>query len=207
MSAFHVVVRPRPHTAPSRALAPLYGLFDVVVDGVNITAKIGEGVALSLLADLAGAVAQLAQARRDRVCLQLYVTEEVWELGLEACGSDVLVTVYRTGPAAEVAVFERRVSLAALRDGVLSALAEARLEKSGPRPIVRALQQAQEVLETAWPPVERKKRRTDQVELATEERAELSFRLAGRFRRARRSPNRAAGPAHARDGELQDFRW
>src|SRR5690348_5218641 len=56
MSAIQVVVRPRPETAPTTALAPLYGLFDVIIVGVNITARLGEVQALALLSDLGSAV-------------------------------------------------------------------------------------------------------------------------------------------------------
>ena len=97
MSAFHVVVRPRPDRAPSPALAPLYGLFDVIVDGINITARITDGFALSLLADLSHAVAALASGRAARTVVQLYAEEDVWELGLERVNDDVLVTVFRSG--------------------------------------------------------------------------------------------------------------
>ena len=91
MSALHVVVRPRPAKVPSAALAPVHGLFDLVVDGVNLTARIGSGQALAVLAELGQAVASLASGRRDRVTLQLYADDEAWELGLEADASDVLV--------------------------------------------------------------------------------------------------------------------
>ncbi|HEY1537065.1 MAG TPA: hypothetical protein VGF76_23755, partial [Polyangiaceae bacterium] len=58
------------------ALAPLYGLFDVIVDGVNITARLGEGQALALLSDLGSAVSSLARGKRDRETLQLYTDDE-----------------------------------------------------------------------------------------------------------------------------------
>lgn len=198
MPAFHVVVHPRPDNAPSRALAPLHGLFDVIVDGVNITAKIGEGVALSLLADLAGAVAQLAAGRRARAFLPLYAADEVWELGLEASAADVLLTVYRTSPTAEVAVFERRVTLTALRDGVLSALSEA-LDKSGiPASIRQALEQQARALDAAWPPVPRIARSTRSLQLAADCRSDLTFRITGDFRRPVEPPVR-----HERRAEVE----
>jgi hypothetical protein len=123
MSAI-VVVRHRPHSAPDPALAPLHGLFDVLVDGINVTARVGEGQALIVLGELGLAVAALASGRRERITLPLYSDDEVWELGLEAAGDDVLITVFRSGAAPEVAVHERRVGLAELRAGVLAALDE-----------------------------------------------------------------------------------
>jgi hypothetical protein len=99
MSAIEVVVRPRPETTPeASALEPLQGLFDVIVDGVNITARIGDSQSLSLLDDLGQATAELSRGQRDRAVLPLYADEEAWEIGLEADGSDVLISVYRVGP-------------------------------------------------------------------------------------------------------------
>jgi outer membrane protein assembly factor BamB len=150
MSAIQVVVRPRPETAPSSALAPLYGLFDVIVDGVNITARLGEGQALALLADLGTAVSSLARGKRDRETLQLYTDDEAWEIGLEADGADVLVSVFRSGASPQVAVHDRRVELLELRRAILAALTEAPLQKAPPA-IVASLASARRLLDTPWP--------------------------------------------------------
>ena len=150
MSAIQVVVRPRPETAPTTALAPLYGLFDVIVDGVNITARLGEGQALALLSDLGTAVSSLARGKRDRETLQLYTDDEAWEIGLEADGGDVLVSVFRSGPSPQVAVHERRVELLELRRAILSALEEAPVRQA-PAAIVAALGSARRLLDTPWP--------------------------------------------------------
>lgn len=186
MSAFHVVVRPRPERAPSPALVPLYGLFDVIVDGVNITARITDGFALSLLADLAHAVAGLASGRIDRSVVQLYAEEDVWELGLERDGDDALVTVFRSGPAPEVAVHERRVTLAALRTGLVNALTEA--PTSGVPEMTRAaLFAGRAALETTWPPVHRPRVDRAPMTLAPAPRGGFAFNTTAPFRRAARS--------------------
>lgn len=125
MTAIHVVVHPRPESAPSAALAPLYGLFDVVVDGVNVTARIGETQALALLAELGHAVAQLASGRRSRATVQLHAEDQAWELGLEATGTEVWLTVFRAGATPEVAVHERATSLTELVVAVRAALGDA----------------------------------------------------------------------------------
>ncbi len=125
MTAIHVVVRARPERAPSPELAPAYGLFDVVVDGINVTARIGEGQALTLLAELALAVADLERASRSRATVELYSQEESWHLGLEADSGDLLVSVFRSGATPELAVFEHRVERAAFRQGLLQALGSA----------------------------------------------------------------------------------
>ncbi|HEY4106571.1 MAG TPA: PQQ-binding-like beta-propeller repeat protein [Polyangiaceae bacterium] len=147
MSAIQVVVRPRPETAPSTALAPLYGLFDVIVDGVNITARLGEGQALALLSDLALSVSSLARGKRERETLQLYTDDEAWEIGLEADGADVLVSVFRSAPEPHVAVHERRVELLELRRAILAALIEAPL-RHAPAAIVSSLASARRLLDT-----------------------------------------------------------
>ncbi len=57
MSAIHVVVRPHQPSVGSAAsigapLTPIQSLLDLVVDGVNITARSGQGPAWSLLSEL-----------------------------------------------------------------------------------------------------------------------------------------------------------
>ncbi len=123
MAAIHVVVRPRTASSQRPNLGPLYGLFDVVVDGINVTARIGDTQALGLLADLALAVADLGVLRRTRATVALYTKDEAWELGLERDGDQVLMSVYRVGPKAEVAVLERPVGLLALARGLEQSLA------------------------------------------------------------------------------------
>lgn len=123
MSAIHVVMRPGP-TRPA-LLAPLAGLLDIVVDGVNITARVGETQAFALLSELAHAVAAIAAGRRSRSTAQICGDDQAWEIGLEADGAHTLLTVFRTGACPEVAVHERRVETSALRQGVLDALEQA----------------------------------------------------------------------------------
>lgn len=147
MSAIHVVVRPQRDNPPA-ALEPLRGLFDVVVDGVNVTARVGESHALPVLAELAHAVANLVSGRRRRATIQLYSEQEVWELGLEADADAVLLSVFRSGPMPEVAVQERRVPLTDLSRAVATALAEAPLGGAG-RAIEAALAAARDALESA----------------------------------------------------------
>lgn len=195
MSALHVVVRPRPERAPNAALAPLYGLFDVVVDGVNVTARIGEGEALALLGELGRAVGELCSGRRDRTSLRLYAGEEAWELGLEADGPSALITVFRTGPAPEVVVHERRVALEALREGVLAALRDIPLPGAG-APVRAALDASLAELEGAWPPVQRSARQRERRTLSV--RAVRGFGLTARAE-LRVGARSGAGPVERSD--------
>lgn len=187
MSAFHVVVRPRPERAPSPAPAPLYGLFDVIVDGINITARITEGFTLSLLSDLSHAVATLAAGRRERAVVQLYAEDDVWELGLERDGDDALVTVFRSGAAAEVAAHERRVTLAALRTGLMTALSEAPVPPGTSEGTRGALVSARATLETSWPPAPRPRLDRAAATVATAQRGGFGFSSNALFRRSARS--------------------
>lgn len=194
MSAIHVVVRP--HAKPRGAPAPSIpaGLFDVVVDGVNVTARIGEGQALALLAELAHIVADLVTGRRTRATLRLYTESEAWELGLEVDGHDALLTVYRAAPSAEVAVHERRVRLLALRDGVVAALADVDTRHCLPT-LGASLASASDVLRSAAfaGPASARSCRPMQLSSGADERLTLSARA--KFRQVP-----AADP---RPGDLQ----
>ncbi|HVU01904.1 MAG TPA: PQQ-binding-like beta-propeller repeat protein [Polyangiaceae bacterium] len=187
MSAFHVVVRPRPDHAPSPALGPLYGLFDVIVDGVNVTARVAEGVALNLLSELAHAVAALCAGRSDRHVVQLYAEEDVWELGLERDGEDVLVTVFRSGPAPEVAVHERRVGLLAFRTGLLQAVAEQAQRTDTPESARRALAAGRAAVETSFPPAARVAEARVPVQIAPTARGGFAFHADVAVRRGVRA--------------------
>jgi outer membrane protein assembly factor BamB len=186
MSAIQVVVRPRPETAPSTALQPLYGLFDVIVDGVNITARLGEGQALALLSDLGTAVSSLARGKRDRETLQLYTDDEAWEIGLEADGGDVLVSVFRSGPSPQVAVHERRVELLELRRAILAALAEAPVRQA-PAAIVASLGLARRLLDTPYPSFGRRPLQRELVNIAPRALGGLNFSASISVRAASRA--------------------
>jgi outer membrane protein assembly factor BamB len=183
MSAFHVVVRPERERAPSPALSPLYGLLDVVVDGVNLTARIADGFTPSLLGDLARAFVALASGKAERTVVQLYAEHDVWELGLERDAEDVLITVFRSGPAPVVAVHERRVALSALRDGLVSALADARTRPGSKE---AALSLCRAALESTWPAAPRPKLVRSPTVLTPAPRNNFAFNVSAPFRRAPR---------------------
>jgi hypothetical protein len=153
----------------------------MVVDGVNITARIGAGQAPALLAELGHAVASLSSGRRDRVALQLEANQESWELGLEADGADALVTVYRCGPRPEVAIHERRVALGALHEGVLEGIKE--LTAAGRAPNLSAsLRAAQRALASSCPVVERPRQVRAEARVAPRSVKGLAFAATGEFR-------------------------
>ena len=123
MSPVHVVLRPSRTNQPH--LAPLGGLLDLVVDGVNLTARAGETQGLTLLAELAQATTALRKGRLSRASAQLCTQGDTWELGLEVDADDALLSVFRSGPCPEVSIHERRVRLVDLEEALEQALATA----------------------------------------------------------------------------------
>lgn len=119
MSGFSIVLGTRSDAPEPKGLL---GVLDVLIDGTNVTARVGEGHVLPFLRDLAHAAADLASRRRLRVAVPFYLREDAWELGLQRDGKDVLLSVYRSTGAPEVAVFERRVAGDRLREGIGAAL-------------------------------------------------------------------------------------
>ncbi len=127
MTALHVVVRPRPESSTSlKPLAALSGVLDIVVDGVNLTARVGEGHALDFLLDLTFAVSACIGSERQRASVPLHAGSEVWELGLVSDGDSLLLSVFCPGPVTSVAVHDRRVSIIDFRRALLQAIEQAK---------------------------------------------------------------------------------
>ncbi|MDF3071930.1 MAG: hypothetical protein K0R38_7531 [Polyangiaceae bacterium] len=122
MTAIDVVVRPQAVAPLPEALSSLHGLFDLFVDGINLTARLTEAPHAALLVELGHALSQLNRGKRSRACFPIYSEEEAWEIGLEADGVDALLSVYRVGPSPRVAVFDRRMPLSTLTAAVARAL-------------------------------------------------------------------------------------
>ncbi len=109
------------------------GVVDVLVDGTNVTARIGQDHAIPLLRDLAYSAADLATRRHTRSTVRFYDQRDAWALGLERVADHVLVTVFQAGTQPKVAVHERSVPGAALMRGVAHAIDDVlRSGKAGP---------------------------------------------------------------------------
>ncbi len=189
MSAIHVVVRSGVEQSAPQRLTPLYGLFDVVVNGINVTARIGENQALLLLADLGTAIADLRSGHRSRIVLQLYAPSEAWELGLEADSADALLTIFKAGNCPEVAIHERRVPLEKLRQGVLDAIAQVGTS-SCPKHVRQALETAENALKTVPTLPAAAVKRTQLVAVTPKAIRGLAFRVDTKLRQAERTLDR-----------------
>ncbi len=133
-----------------RAGRPTTGVLDLVVDGMNLTARVGESHVPPFLRDLAYAAADLATGRRGRVTVPFYLYEDPWELGLLREGTGVLLTLFRSGASAEVAVHERFLQGDALLAGLARALDE-RLARRSSDQEHADLECARGVLQTVGP--------------------------------------------------------
>jgi outer membrane protein assembly factor BamB len=93
---------------------------DIVVGGVNLTARVDADQAPCVIRDLALAVVDLACGVRGRAIVRFY--DAPWELGLERIGDDLAISVVRNGPEIEVAVHDRRTKLADVVSGTRNAI-------------------------------------------------------------------------------------
>jgi outer membrane protein assembly factor BamB len=95
---------------------------DLLVDGINLTARVADVELGPLLCELGVALAAMAALKASRRSVRCYGSDGSWEIGLERAGERVLVSLFRVGPEPEVAVFERDVEFVALVHAALSAM-------------------------------------------------------------------------------------
>jgi outer membrane protein assembly factor BamB len=159
-------------SAPSREKQG--ALVDLLVGGVNLTARIPSADPAPLLRDLALAVADLSALRSRRAEVRCCTADGPWELGLERSGACALVTLFRGGTHPEVAMFEREVPLGALANTVGAAIAELHAKALAPNASL-ALEQARAELEAAGLVPEREPQPAALVEVEPEGDAALRF--------------------------------
>lgn len=191
MTAIEVRVRTDNAEALPSPLGAVAGTLDFVVDGVNLTARLGHGAALGLLGELGGGLAALCRGRWDRFTTPFYSGDEAWEVGLEADGGDVLVSVFRTSPSIAVAVHERRVDLVAFRRALVQAL-DAALEAGG-KGTSGSLRVAREGLSSPWPSYGRSSLRHVEERLGGAGRAPLAIEGTMKVRVVERAEEAAGG--------------
>ncbi len=95
-------------------------VLDVFIDGANVTARVRETQGASVLRDLALALTDLARHKRAKRAVRFY--DEPWEMCIERFGRTACVSVYRTGPDPQVAVYDRAVPYADVVAGVRDAI-------------------------------------------------------------------------------------
>ena len=197
MPAIEVLVRNAP--APLLPEEPTSGLLDFIVDGINVTARLGQGSALALLAELASGVVALCRGKRDRFTASFYSGDEAWEIGLDADGPAVLLSVYRTAPSTRVAIHERRMDLGTLRAALLRAIDEATPSPArGPT----ALSAARSALDTPGPSYGRRPLDRVALKVATPAGEPLVLEADARFRAVPRRATPATDEPHVERSDL-----
>jgi len=187
MTAIEVRVRSEGAETNEQPLGALFGTLDFLVDGVNLTARLGHGAALGLLGELASGLVALGRGRTDRFTAPFYSGDEAWEVGIEADGADALLSVFRTAPSLAVAVHERRVELVAFRTAVAGALETALRE--GPKGSSGVVRAAREGLGSTWPSYGRAARRLGEVEVASPATESLAITATLSLRVASTAPS------------------
>ncbi len=94
-------------------------LLDVFVTGASVVARARERDGASVLRDVALAVLDLARRPRGKTSVRF--CDEPWEMCVERFGKTACVSVYRTGPEPQIAVYDRAVPF----DEIVMALREA----------------------------------------------------------------------------------
>jgi outer membrane protein assembly factor BamB len=129
MTGLSLVARPLPPSI-ERDVSPLRAVLDLLSGGATGARAEGGAIdlgaadALPVLCDLAYAAADLAARGRSRAVVRVPVGSDLWELGLERSGSDVLVTLFRGAGVPDVAFHERRLDVEVLATALLGALDE-----------------------------------------------------------------------------------
>ncbi len=109
MTGLTLVAARKVESFQDSALTPVHALLDFLAEGSNLSPRVKESEALPLLAELLSAAADLASRQRSRAVLRLCTDPDLWEMGLERSGRDVLVSVFHGGAVPDVALFERRL--------------------------------------------------------------------------------------------------
>ena len=106
-------------------------LLDVFVRGANVTARVGDGQALSALVDVA--TATLFLATRPSAKKIVYFHDEACELCIERDGARAYLSVYRTSALPEVYVYDRALPFADIVHGVRESVARVLAHEAAPR--------------------------------------------------------------------------
>lgn len=190
MPAFQIVVdRRKKHATlfPFPSLHGHKGVVDLLVDGANLTARLGQAEVIPMLRDLGLAIGDLVAGRRSRAAISCLGGDEPWQLGVERCGGQALVSLFRTGASPEVAVHERRVAGHELLRGTLEAMEHAMAE-AAPEEAAELRFMRETLAGCAWPREEEPE--VASLRVAPEEDAPFSLSASLRLRTASRDEER-----------------
>lgn len=117
MRSFEIFVVPQEQPRRNR---PVRDVLDVFIRGANVTARISEHRTSCVLRDLGNALVDLAQRRRGKAIVRFY--DEPWEMCVERLGTTAALSVYRSGRAPEIGVYDVRVPFGDVIGGVRDAI-------------------------------------------------------------------------------------
>jgi outer membrane protein assembly factor BamB len=123
MVAFQVVRESDEPLTAASAVEP-QGI-DLIVEGVNLTARLPRSDVAPMLRDAAHELALLVTDRRRRATVRGACADEPWELGFERVGREIWVSLFGAGADVVVAFVERAFDGRALTLAVLDAIDEA----------------------------------------------------------------------------------
>jgi outer membrane protein assembly factor BamB len=131
MTALHLVAHLHTGQLSNRLADPR--LLDLLVERRDSMPPLARTEALNLMLALGEASHELLEGTAGRITLQFDASREVWECGLELCGPDVLVSLYRPSPSPRVITHERRIRRAeflAVQGQLFTELATGRVERA-----------------------------------------------------------------------------
>ncbi|MEO8878508.1 MAG: PQQ-binding-like beta-propeller repeat protein [Polyangiaceae bacterium] len=129
-----------PSSGTRRARRRAREVIDIFLGGANVTARVPEGEAFSVLRDIARAVHEIAQSAENKAIVRF--CDEPWELCLERFGKVAALSVYRAGNEPQVVAYDQRVAFSELVDGVLDAMVSSDAAKNASPRVARELEDA-----------------------------------------------------------------
>src|SRR5688572_25411502 len=112
MTALHLVAHPEFASSPAKLVD--VRLIDLLVERPEHMPALSRSEGTDLALALAEATSDLLEGSAGRMSVQFDANREIWECGLERCGTDVLVSLYRPSPSPRVVTHERRLALSEL---------------------------------------------------------------------------------------------
>ena len=126
---------------------PAREVLDIFIGGANVTARVADRHASSVLRDLGLALAGLAEKTRGKIIVRFY--DDPWELCVERVGKVGLLSVYRAGGEPRVAVYDAPVAFDEIVESAKKAISLALDRRSAPPAVAMELRAALDALDVA----------------------------------------------------------